>query len=367
MRVTHVIDTLTWGGAEALLADAVHALRSQGVESSVVHLKDLHGSPMAERLRRAGVEPVLAPISALVSPRALRTVRAAVRATRPDVVHTHLGYSDMLGGLAARSLGVPFVCTLHVMRWERSGREGVKERLFARVRRHAAARVIAVSDAARAEYLATGWDVPAHVVTVHNGIARRPQAGAGPEVRRRLGLGEDDLVAATVSVLRDGKGHAEAAEAVAALRRTEPRLRLLVCGDGPDRERVRDVLAPLGEGAVMAGHVEDVMEVLDAVDVLVHPTHVDAFPTSLIEAAAAGVPVIATAVGGVPEIVEDGVTGALLAAPPRADDLATALRRLLADPALRRAYGHAATERFAIRFAPEPWGRALTALYDEVR
>ena len=366
MRVAFVIDTLTWGGAETLLADALAALAGTGVEASVTYLKDLHGSPMAAQLRRAGHEPVLVAMTALASPSTVRRLRAGLRDLRPDVVHTHLGYADLLGGIAARSLGIPVVSTLHVMEWERTGREGVKQQLFARARRHAAARVIAVSEAGRAAYLATGWDRPGHVVTVHNGIARAGCPGSGDAVRRRLGLAPDDRVVAMVTVLRRGKGHDVAAQAVARLRERDPRVRLLVCGEGPDRDMVAAALAPLAEGAVMAGHVDDVLEVLDAVDVLVHPTHVDAFPTTLIEAAAAGVPVVATAVGGVPEIVADGETGVLVAAPPRADAFAAALEPLLADPELRRAYGARAAARFAEHFSGEAWARRLRAVYDEV-
>src|SRR5581483_12011893 len=97
-----------------------------------------------------------------------------------------------------------------------------------------------------------------------------------------------------------------------ALRERYPRVRLVVAGDGPTRAQVRSLARPLGEGAVLTGHRTDVMALLDATDVLIHPSFADAFPTSLIEAGAASVPVVATRVGGIPEIVESGRTGTLL-------------------------------------------------------
>jgi starch synthase len=100
--------------------------------------------------------------------------------------------------------------------------------------------------------------------------------------------------------------------------------------------------------------------------VVVHPSRADAFPTALLEAMAAGVPVVAGAVGGIPEIVDDERTGLLVPAPPRAADIAAALERVTGDPALRRALGAAGRERFARQFAVEPWARRLRALYDEV-
>jgi glycosyltransferase involved in cell wall biosynthesis len=363
MRVAIVIDSLTWGGAETLLADLVVALPAAGVEPSVAYLFDLDASPTAAVLRERGLEPHLIAAPRLHDPRGFTALRGWLRAARPDVVHTHLGYADLLGGPAARSLGVPAVSTLHLMRWERRGKEGAKERLMALARRRCAARVIAVSDAARAAYLETGWDRPARVVTVRNGVAREAAPGAGAAVRAELGLSPQDRVCAMVTVLRAGKGHDVAAAALAQL--DDPRVKLVVCGDGPDRAAIERELAPLGDAVVMAGHRTDVMRVLDAADVLLHPTREDAFPTTLLEAAAAGVPVVATAVGGVPEIVTPD-TGRLVPAPPQPADVARALGELLGDDALRARMGAAARERFAKEFTARAWAQRLRALYEEV-
>jgi glycosyltransferase involved in cell wall biosynthesis len=166
-----------------------------------------------------------------------------------------------------------------------------------------------------------------------------------------------------VTVLRAGKGHDVAAAALAQL--DDPRVKLVVCGDGPDRAAIERELAPLGDAVVMAGHRTDVMRVLDAADVLLHPTREDAFPTTLLEAAAAGVPVVATAVGGVPEIVTPD-TGRLVPAPPQPADVARALGELLGDDALRARMGTAARERFAGEFTARAWAQRLRALYEEV-
>jgi glycosyltransferase involved in cell wall biosynthesis len=366
LRVTQIISSLTWGGAEMLLADLTAALPAAGVTASVTYLAEVDGSPAAARLQEGGIEPVLVPMTLLHDPRGVLRVRRHLAATRPDVVHTHLGYADLLGCTAARSLGIPAVATLHVMRWGAGRRDATRERIMALARARCAARVVAVSEAGRRAYLARGWDRPGHVVTVHNGVVATPRPGAGAAVRAELGLAADDVVVATLSVLRAGKGHDVAADAVARLRARFPRLRLLVVGDGPARADVQRLLEPLGDGAVLAGHRDDVMAVLDAVDVLVHPTSVDAFPTALLEAMAAGVPVVATAVGGIPEIVEDGRSGALLPAPPDGARLARALAPLLCDRAARAAMGAAGRERFAAEFSAETWARRLRGLYDEV-
>jgi glycosyltransferase involved in cell wall biosynthesis len=322
-------------------------------------------------LRQAGVEPVHLRITGLLSPRSFYRVRRHLATVRPDVIHTHLDYSDFLGGLAARSLRIPSVSTVHVTRWHRPEgdqglRQSVKSFLFSRGRRHCMARVVNVSEYARSAYLVTDRDRPDHAVVVHNGVGRAPLPGAGRAVRAELGLGAEDQVVAMVSVLRHGKGHDVAVEAVRRLRDEFPRLRLLVVGDGPRREEITSLVETLGKAGIITGHREDVMAVLDATDILLHPASVDAFPTSLLEAMAARVPVVATCVGGIPEIVVPDVTGVLIAGPPRATAVAGALAGLLGDPIRRARLAEQAAARFQEKFTAERWVARLAGLYRQI-
>ncbi len=370
LRVHVLIDSLTWGGAETLLGDLAAGAPSAGIELSVGYLRDIDGSPAALRLREQGIEPELVAVDRLLDRRAVLRVRRHLARVRPDVLHTHLELADVFGLMAGRSLGLPSLSTIHLVTHRSSidgGRRGLaKARFAAFVRRHAAARVVAVSEASRVAYIETGWDVPRRVVTVHNGVARALVPGAGARVRRELGIDADALVLSTVTVLRPGKGHDVVFEAVQELLPRFPGLRLVVLGDGPDRERIQALARRLGAVVVMPGHRHDVMAVLEATDVLVHPTLMDAFPTALLEAACARVPVVASAVGGIPEIVEDGVTGFLIDAPPSAAALARRLEMLLADEALRRGVGERAEARFVERFTAELWAGRLRDAYDEV-
>jgi glycosyltransferase involved in cell wall biosynthesis len=374
LRVHILIDSLTWGGAEMLLGDLAAGAPSGGIELSVGYLQEIDGSPAAMGLRARGIEPELVPVRRILEPGAVPRLRRHLARVRPDVVHTHLEFADALGLSAARSLGLPSVSTIHLLARRPTGqaaygtrRSIAKERLAAFVRRHAAARVLAVSDAAREAYLQTGWDVPRRVVAVHNGIARRtPREESGSQVRRELGLDHDALVVSTATVLRQGKGHDILFEAVRQLLPRFPRLRLVVLGDGPAREQIHRLARPLGSVVVLPGHRHDVMAVLAATDVLVHPTLMDAFPTALLEAAAACVPVVATAVGGIPEIVEDGRTGLLIDTPPSVAALAERLASLLSDEQMRRRIGEQARVRFMERFTAELWVRRLRGVYDDV-
>lgn len=368
LRVHALIDSLTWGGAESLLADLAAGAPAAGIELTVGYMQEVDGSPSAARLRARGVEPQLVGIRRLVEPAALARTRRQLQRIRPDLLHTHLGVADVHGGLAARSLGIPSLSTIHLMARRSSGdrRTDAKERLTAAIRRRTAARVITVSEAARGAYVDAGWDRADHVVTVHNGIAPDPPATAPGALRAELGLAPEDLVIGIVAVLRPGKGHDVLVEAVQRLRPRFPRLRVLVIGDGPALPQIRELVAPLGDAVRLLGHRSDVPALLGALDVLLHPTLQDAFPTVLLEAGEAGTPVIATAVGGIPEIVDDGRTGLLLPAPPTADAVAPLLERLLADGDERARLGAAARARFESHFTAAAWASRLRELYDAV-
>jgi glycosyltransferase involved in cell wall biosynthesis len=366
IRVHALIDTLGVGGAEMVLAEFAQVAATGGIALSVGYLKEVGAGHSATRLRAAGVEPCLAAIGRHLGPRAFLAVRRHLAQVRPDIVHTHLGYADLLGGPAARSLGIPSVCTLHAHAWPADPRERVKLTAMALARRWSAERVIAVSESARAAYVASGADRPEHVVVVRNGVAGAARPGAGRAVRAELGIAADDLVVLMVSALRTEKAHDVALRAAGELLERIPALRLVVVGDGPLRAEVRRAAAALGPRVVATGYRSDVMALLDAADVLLHPSRHDALPTTIIEAMAASTAVLATRVGGIPELVEHGVSGVLVPAPPAAPQIAAALSELLLDPERRRRLSAAARERFEQEFTAQRWALRMGALYRSV-
>jgi len=366
VRAEVLIDTLDSGGAEFLLADFAAVAAGAGIELSVTSLKPLTPPvPAAERLRRVGLEPGAVPVTSMVSPREVARVRRHLARRRPDIVHTHLTTADFLGGVASRSLSIPCVTTIHADWFDPGTANRGRQWLTARARRHCATTVVAVSESARNAYLIAGSDSPAHVVVVRNGILDRARPGVGAGLRRELGLGDDEFVLTALSKLRPEKNFEAAIDAVALLRSQHPRTRLVIVGDGPHEAAVRAHAARLGDAVVMTGHRDDTMAVLDASDVLVHPSHFDALPTTLLEAMAASVPVVATGVGGMLEIIEPGVSGILFGPPPTGRALADAVELLLEDPGLRSRLASAGRARYEREFEAAAWARRLRAVYDE--
>jgi glycosyltransferase involved in cell wall biosynthesis len=294
--------------------------------------------------------------------KSLRIVRRHFAAVKPDIVHTHLGTSDLIAGLAARSLGLPAVSTLHTAVWDRTPEVRLKRTLV----KLCASRIIAVSDSARRAYEENGWAKAGQIVMIHNGADVVAVPGAGREIRTALGWGPNDLVVAMVSSLRPEKAHDVAISAVRMLAAEFPQLRLLIVGEGPEEPKIARLAHDLGDRVAMVGIRLDVMRYLDACDVCLHPSRADAFPTTLIEAMAAAVPVLATQVGGIPEIVADRRTGLLVDAPPSAEEVAPALASLLRDPSWRLTLATAARAAYQEEFTARRWVRVTRATYDAV-
>lgn len=364
VTVLALIDHFALGGAEMLLARFAAVASKANIDLSIACLEDRDGNPAAAMLQGGPQAPLnLGLPPGRPGAHALRTVRCHIAAVKPQVVHTHLGTSDIVGGLAARSLGIPVVSTIHAMDWPRGDRVySAKRRLV----RGCAARIIAVSDSARRHYLERGWAREEQIVTIHNGIDVTAEAGAGAAVRAELGIEPGAFVVGMVSALRPEKGHDLAIDAVARLRARFPHLRLLIVGQGAVGEEIARRARALDGAAVLAGRRSDVMRVFDAIDVCLHPSRADAFPTTLIESMAASVPVLATAVGGIPEIITDGRSGVLMAAPTTAEQIAHSLAALIGQPERRRELAAAARLDYEQRFTADPWVRRTRMLYDEV-
>jgi glycosyltransferase involved in cell wall biosynthesis len=186
------------------------------------------------------------------------------------------------------------------------------------------------------------------------------------EIRAELGIGAGEVVAGTVGRLSPEKGGVDLLiRAMASLRAEYPQVRLVVVGDGPLRPQLESMAGEVGLPVIFTGTRTDVPRLLGAIDLFVLPSLLEAMPIALLEAMAMRLPVVATRVGGVPEIVRDGIDG-LLVAPGSAAALHAAIGQLVGSPALRCRLGEAAQARVLSRFTIEGMVKRVEGIYDRL-
>lgn len=356
IRVLEVIPTLKRAGAENMVASLTGLLDRDRFEPAVVSLYD----PFPN-----GLEPA-APVRYLgkrrgPDPRMVPRLAGVFRDFRPDVVHTHsyvLRYT-----LPAAWLVRPgaMVHTVHNVAEKEAGPLG---RLIQRVAfRHGVAAVAIAAEVARSFEAAYGF---APAATIPNGIDVK--AFFRPEARERWrsahGFDAGDVLVVSVARLERQKNPLALMEAFAQA--GEPRARLLMAGEGSLLEAARLKAAQLGIGdrVHFLGVRADVPELLSASDIFVLASDWEGHPLSVMEAMAAGLPVVATSAGGVPELVADGVTG-ILVAPGDVRALATALGSLVQNPQRRRELAEAGRAASA-HFDVSAMAAAYATLFEEV-
>lgn len=360
-RVLHVHRIGGIGGSERHLLALLPALRERGVDARVLGLDDpaRDPEPFYERLAAAGIPYERLPCPRDLDPRLARAAVRAVRAQRPDLVHTHLVHADVYGALAAWRAGTGLVSTKHNDDPFRAGPFRHVERAATR----RAARVICITAAlARFNMERVGLP-PAKLRVVHYGLDE-PPAPWGDAGGLELPAGARVLLA--VGRLERQKGLDVALRALAAVRREHADAHLLVLGEGTRRTELEALRAELGlQGAVhLPGRVGDVGAWLRRAELLLHPARWEGFGLALLEAMLCAKPVVAARVSSVPEIVSDGETG-LLVQRDDPDALAAAVGALLADPARAGDMGEAGLARARAEFSVERMAARTLAVYRE--
>jgi L-malate glycosyltransferase len=365
IRVLQVITSLGIGGAERLVVSAARGLSAPRFEHAICCLAER--GPLAAEAEAAAV-PVFCvdEFPGLRHPFAFARLIRIIRAFRPTIVHTHLQSANLYGRLAARLARVPVVvATEHNVYVGKARRYILVERFLARI----TDAMIAVSGPVR-QFLSAQLAVPPSTIRIiHNGVALSPPTPQGlAELRERL---RTHCAAAirlgTVASLTAKKGHEVLLKAVARLSGNGIVCSLVVAGEGPDRRRLELLSEQLGVSTQVhfLGHVPHPADVLDAIDVFVLPSLVEGLPLALLEAMYAGRACVATAVGGVPEVIRSGDNGLLV---PPGDEvaLAEAISTLVRSVDLRRRLGVAARQAIEDGFTEATYLESLTALYLEL-
>jgi glycosyltransferase involved in cell wall biosynthesis len=297
---------------------------------------------------------------------AARALGQLLRARRVDVLHSHLFYGSLFASPVGKLCGVPLVVeTPHVReRW----RHGLKSRFVVdRLAGRFVDQYIAVSEANRRYLIEEKGLPPQKIVVIHNGCNVRrftPHHQEPAGLRQSLGFGNDDPVLVVIGRLEPQKGHRVLLEALPAVRREFPAVRVVFVGEGALRAELEHQVAGSGLAHVVrfVGQQSNIVDWLALADVTVLPSFYEGLPLAAIEALAAGRPIVATAVDGTPEVVVDGATG-LTVPPGDPTELARAVCRLLGDPSLGEKLALAGRDWVLERFAEDRQVRRTEALY----
>lgn len=363
MRVLHVDSAATWRGGQNQVLLAARGMRERGHDVAVACRA---GGVLAERARAAGLEVEALPLRGDLDPRGALALRRVVARRRPDVMQLHDPHAVAAGVLATVGLGASRPRRVATRRVDFHVRGALS-----RAKYGACEAVVAVSDAIASVLRADG--LPAsRLRRVYEGVPdRAPQPGGRDELRA-LGLPPDALVVGNVAALTDHKDHATLLDATARLVAEIPRARLVIVGEGELRAQLEQRSRALGLGAsvVFAGFRADLDRLIPAFDVFCLSSHMEGLGTSLLDAMCFARPIVATRAGGIPEAVEDGVTGRVVPARDAAA-LAAALGDVLRDSSRAAAYGAAGRARFERCFTVarmvEESLRVYRELLDEAR
>ena len=343
MKVMHVHRLRGVGGSERHLLTLLPALRERRIDAGFVGLDDGDPDPFYEQLDELGVPYVRLRAPRDLDPGLALRLRKVLRRAQPDIVHTHLVHADVYGSVTAGQAAI--VSTKHNDDPFRLGSFRYVERLCSR----RASRIICITEAL-ARFNIERVGLPAEKVwVVHYGLDDLPAAW-GPPGGPTLPRGARVLLA--VSRLEQQKGLDVAIEALAGVRERHPDAVLVNLGTGSQETALNDLAAACGvaDAVYLAGRVGDVADWLRRSEILVHPARWEGFGLALLEAMLAHLPIVASAVSAIPEIVVDGTTG-LLVPPDDVGRLTEALCFLLDNPSTALAYGEAGLERARTAFS----------------
>lgn len=366
MKVIHLISGGDTGGAKTHVHSLLQNL-SRGMDITLVCFRD---GPFAREAAELGIETRVCS-GGFFS--ALREVRRMIAEEGFELVHTHGSRANLAGAILRSTCGRPVVSTIHSdYRLDYMGRPlaaatyGVLNVLaLRRIKYH-----VGVSDAMR-DLLISRRFPRETTFAIYNGLdfSREPKRHdrAAFCARVRANVAPGDIVVGAAARLDPVKDLATLVRGFAAAREGHPELKLIIAGEGPERPALEALAEELGvRGAVtLAGWLDDMEEFYSALDINTLSSLSETFPYALTEGAAYRLPTVASAVGGIPRLIEDGKTGFLFA-PGDWEKLGARLAQLASDPGLRERLGAAVHERAAREFSVEATCREQRAVYEEI-
>jgi glycosyltransferase involved in cell wall biosynthesis len=362
MKILHIISSGGMYGAEAVILNLCRILAAGHEHQGILGVFANSSQPnigLHETALRAGLESHLIPCRGQFDPAVPAAIRKLARSTSADVVHAHGYKADVYTWLALRRQSAVLVSTCHT--WYDND---LAVRAYGALDRWALRNydaVIAVSDEVRSRLIRAGIETR-RVHQIRNGIDLRPFADA-PEQRRRRRESGGDFRVGLVGRLAPEKGVDIFLRAASEVLREYPTTEFIVAGDGPDRRELEQLRTTLGlDGKVsLPGQQSDMPGFYASIDLLVSASRKEGLPIALLEGMASGLPIVATAVGQVPEVIDAESVGRIVQ-PGNASEIAAAIKQFLRDAPLCVSVGTAARNRVAAEFSAD----RMTAEYMRV-
>ena len=368
-KIFYLLDSLNIGGTETQAVELARRMDPAKYEVTLACLRK--EGPLLEKLNGSSVNVVeFHPKGGIDSPRGiyqLARMVAFLRRGKFDVVHAHDLWSNMIGVIAGKLAGIPVIVTsqrdLSHDAWYKSGRKK-----WLRRAQGASSSVLVNASMIRDGLIRDEGLDAKKIRVIHNGVdLDRFQAAAGARARLFPGLDRAKLVVLVGNMHTDVKGQPTLIAAAPGIGSRCPQARFVLVGDGEQRREFEQSAEAAGVKAsfLFLGRRNDVADILAACDVAVLPSAAEGMPNAVLEYMAAGLPVVASSVGGNLEVIEDGVTG-LLVPPGDAVALGNAVARLLDDDVLARRMAENARKMVERKFSFERLTREVGALYEEL-
>ena len=366
IRILHLITDLGTGGAQTAVLRLLAGLDRRRFSPAVACFYDAD-TAIARQIRALDISVIDLRMTSKWRWDALWRLYCLLRREPPVILHTWMFHANFVGRVLGRLAHVPVIVT------SRRNVEigGTTRELLNRWTVWLDDAVVAVCELARQTEIERARIGPEKVVTIYNGLDAGQFAIANPripaQIRQAFIVPIEAPLLGSIGRLHRQKGLPDLLVALAQVQGRVPGVRLLLIGEGELRGELESQASALGlsETMVFAGARTDVPAIMAALDVLVLPSLWEGLPNIVLEAMAAGLPVVATNVGGTPEVVVEGVTG-LLVPPGDPDALAQSIARLLCDPDLRCQMGQAARERVVNHFSVERTVEQTSRLYEHL-
>jgi len=353
LRILHVVNRLDTGGTEHVVLNLIRGLDADRFESRICVTRGFN--PELVRTEKLAA-PYEAGQASSGSQFLVPGLSRIMKEYRPDVVHSR-NWGAIEAVVAARISGVPVaIHSEHGYEVDMIAGLPIRRRIIRRTVYPMADAIFTVSSELRDYHARQAWFDAARIRVVHNGVETRkfqPDARMREEARRKLGISADEFVVGSVGRMVAIKDHPTLLQAAAELARRGVNVRVLLAGAGPELENHRAMVTAtpeLAQRVNFLGPTGNVAEVLNAIDVFVLPSLLEGMSNTILEAMACGIPVVATRVGGNPELVQDGATGWLFT-PREVAALTERLADFAARPEMRNAFGAAARERVVSEFS----------------